>query len=214
MNSNSMISKVFGWMFIGLLLTFGTGYFVASNEYTFYKIFSGGIYFIFALVEIGLVVFLSARVHKMQPSTAKIVFMLYSIVSGITFSSIFMAYNLTSILVIFLAASLLFGIFALIGYFTNVDLSKLGTYLFMALVALIICIIINLFIGNSTFDLVINWICLLVFIGFTAWDMQKIKRLCASTTNENIAIIGALELYLDFINIFISLLDIFGRGRD
>lgn len=212
--NNKMLSKVFGWMFIGLLLTFFTGYFVASNEYTFYKIFSGGIYFVFALIEIGLVVFLSARVHKMQPNTAKIVFMLYSIVSGLTFSSIFMAYNLTSIFVVFLAAAVLFGVFACLGYFIKMDLGKLGTYLFMALIALIICIIINLFVGNSTFNLIINWVCLLVFIGFTAYDMQKIKRLCASTTNENIAIIGALELYLDFINIFISLLDIFGRGRD
>lgn len=208
---NNILSKVFGWMFVGLLLTFVTGYYVASNEYTFYKIFSGGIYFIFAIIEIGLVIFLSARVHKMQPNTAKIVFMLYSIVSGLTFSSIFMAYNLTSILIIFLAASVLFGVFACIGYFTKMDLSKLGTYLFMALIALIICIVINLFVGNSTFDLIINYVCLLVFIGFTAYDMQKIKRLCASTTNENIAIIGALELYLDFINIFISLLDIFGN---
>lgn len=211
---NNMLSKVFGWMFIGLLLTFVTGYFVASNEYTFYKIFSGGIYFVFALIEIGLVIFLSARVHKMQPNTAKFVFMLYSIVSGLTFSSIFMAYELTSIMVIFLAAAVVFGIFACLGYFTKMDLSKLGTFLFMALIALIVCIIINLFVGNGTFDLIINYACLLVFIGFTAWDMQKIKRLCASTTNENIAIIGALELYLDFINIFISLLDIFGRGRD
>lgn len=208
---NNILSKVFGWMFVGLLLTFVTGYYVASNEYTFYKIFSGGIYFIFAIIEIGLVIFLSARVHKMQPNTAKIVFMLYSIVSGLTFSSIFMAYNLTSILIIFLAAAVLFGVFACIGYFTKMDLSKLGTYLFMALIALIICIVINLFVGNSTFDLIINYVCLLVFIGFTAYDMQKIKRLCASTTNENIAIIGALELYLDFINIFISLLDIFGN---
>ena len=176
---NKKIAKVFGWMFVGLLLTFITGYYVASNEYTFYKIF-----------------------------------MLYSIVSGLTFSSIFMIYNLTSILVIFLAASLLFGVFACIGYFTKMDLSKLGTYLFMALVALIICIIVNLFVGNNTFELIISYVSVLVFIGFTAYDMQKIKRLCGLTTNENIAVIGALELYLDFINIFISLLDIFGKERD
>jgi len=211
---NNVLAKVFSWMCIGLLLTFVTGFYVASNEYTFYKIFSSGMYFIFALIEIGLVVFLSARVHKMQPNTAKIVFMLYSIVSGITFSSIFIAYNIASIIMVFWAAALLFGIFACIGYFTKIDLSKFGTYLLMALVALIICIIINIFIGNGMVDLIINWVCLLVFIGFTAYDIQKIKRLCASTTNENIAIIGALELYLDFINIFISLLNLFGKARD
>lgn len=211
---NKMLSKVFGWMCIGLLLTFITGFYVASNEYTFYKIFSGGIYLLFTLIELGLVVFLSTRVHKMQPNTAKIVFMLYSTVSGITFSSIFMTYNISFIIIIFLAASILFGVFALIGYYTKIDLSKFGTYLLMALIALIICIVINIFIGNGIFGLIINWICLLIFIGFTAYDIQKIKRLCHSSMNENIAIIGALELYLDFINIFISLLDIFGRGRD
>lgn len=211
---NNVLPKVFGWMFIGLLLTFFTGYFVASNEYTFYKIFSGGTYFIFVFIEIGLVLFLSTRVHKMQPNTARIVFMLYSIVSGITFSSIFVAYNISSILVIFLAAALLFGIFACIGYFTSIDLSKISTYLLMALFALIISAIINLFVGNGMVDLIINLLCLLIFIVFTAYDIQKIKRLCDSTASDNIAIIGALELYLDFINIFISLLDIFGRGRD
>lgn len=211
---NRMVSKIFGWMFIGLLLTFFTGYYVASNEYTFYKIFSSGIYFIFAIAEIALVVFLSARVHKMQPNTAKIVFIIYSVISGLTFSSIFMAYNIASILMVFLAASILFGVFALLGYYTKIDLTKLGAYLLMALIGLIICVVINLFVGNGIFDLIINWVCLLIFIGFTAYDVQKIKRLCEATTNENIAIIGALELYLDFINIFISLLDIFGGKRD
>lgn len=214
MKNNTMLSKVFGWMFIGLLLTFITAYYLASNEYTFYKIFSGGTYFILALIEIGLVIFLSARVQKMQPTTAKIVFMLYSIVSGLTFSSIFIVYELSSIIILFLAAAILFGIFACIGNFTKLDLSRFGTYLLMALVALVICIIINLFLGNSTFDIVINFVCLLVFIGFTAYDIQKIKRLYGSSDNENVAILGALELYLDFINIFISLLNLFGKSND
>ena len=214
MKNNTMLSKVFGWMFIGLLLTFFTGYYVASNEYTFYKIFSGGSYFIFALIEVGLVIFLSSRVQKMKPATAKIVFMLYSIVSGLTFSSIFIAYEITSIMILFLVAAILFGIFACIGNFTKLDLSRFGTYLLMALVALIICIIINMFLGNSTFDIIINSICLLVFIGFTAYDIQKIKRLYDLSENDNIAILGALELYLDFINIFISLLNLFGKSND
>lgn len=214
MKNNVMLSKVFGWMFIGLLLTFVTGYYLASNEYTFYKIFSGGTYYLLALIEIGLVIFLSARVHKMQPTTAKVAFMIYSIVSGLTFSSIFVAFEISSILFIFLIAALVFGIFACIGYFTKVDLSKLGTYLFMALIAVMVCIIINLFLGNSTFDIVINSICLLVFIGYTAYDIQKIKKLTSMSVSENIAIIGALQLYLDFINIFISLLDLFGKSRD
>lgn len=201
-------------MCVGLLLTFITGFYVASNEYTFYKIFSGGTYILFALIEIGLVIFLSARVHKMHPNIAKIVFMLYSIISGITFSSIFITYNISSIIIIFFEASLLFCVFALIGYFTKIDLSKFGTYLLMVLVALIICIVINMFVDNSILNLIVNWVCLLVFIGFTVYDIQKIKRLCNSSMNENIAIIGALELYLDFINIFLDLLRLFGNNSD
>ena len=208
---NKLLSKVFLWMFVGLMLTFLTGYYVSCNEYTFYKIFSGSGYIIFTLLEFGLVIFLSARVHKMQPNNAKIVFMLYSIVSGITFSSIFVTYNIRSIIILFLVASLLFLIFALLGYFTKIDLEKIGTYLFMALIAVLICIVVNLFIGNSTFDIILSSICLLIFVGFTAYDIQKIKRLCNSSISDNIAIIGALELYLDFINIFVNLFNIFAR---
>lgn len=211
---NNLLSKVFLWMFAGLMLTFITGYYVSCNEYTFYKIFSGSGYLIFALLEIGLVIFLSARVHKMQPNTAKIVFMLYSIISGITFSAIFMTYNISSIIILFLSASLLFGIFALLGYYTKIDLDKMSTYLFMGLIAVIICTIVNLFVGNSIFDIIISSISLLVFVVFTAYDVQKIKRLCDASVSDNIAIVGALELYLDFINIFIDLLNIFGGGKD
>ena len=214
MNSNNIISKVFGWMFIGLLLTFGTGYFLANNEYTLYKIYSSNIHLLLIIVEFGLVIFLAARVHKMSPSTAKIVFMLYSIVTGLTFASIFVVYSLQSILTIFLVTSVIFGIFSLLGYKTNIDLTKFRTYLFMILIGVIICTIINMFLGNSTFDIIISCISVIVFIGYTAYDVQKIKRLAESSVSENIAIIGALELYLDFINIFIDLLRLFGRSRD
>ena len=211
---NNLLSRVFLWMFAGLMLTFITGYYVSCNEYTFYKIFSGSGYLIFVLLEIGLVVFLSARVHKMRPNTAKIMFMLYSIISGITFSAIFMTYNIGSIIILFLAAALLFGIFALLGYYTKIDLDKMSTYLFMALIAVVICVIINLFVGNGIFDIIISSIGLLIFVGFIAYDIQKIKKLCDASISDNIAIVGALELYLDFINIFIDLLNIFGGGKD
>lgn len=214
MNSNNIISKVFGWMFIGLLLTFGTGYFLATNEYTFYKIFSSNLFLLLIVLEFGLVIFLSARVHKMNSTTAKIVFMLYSIVTGLTFSSIFIVYQLQSILMIFLVTAGVFGIFALLGYKTNIDLTKFGTYLFMMLIGIIVCTLINMFLGNSTFDIVISCISIIVFLGYTAYDMQKIKRLAESSVSENIAIIGALELYLDFINLFLDLLRLFGKSRD
>lgn len=214
MNKNNLVSKVFGWMFIGLLLTFITGYILSNNVYTLYKLLSGWNYIILVLIEFGLVIFLSARIHKMQSSTAKIVFMLYSMVTGLTFGAVFVVYELQSILMIFLISAGIFGIFALLGYYTNIDLTKLGTYLFMILLGIIVCTVINLFLGNSMFDIIISCISIIVFLGFTAYDMQKIKALADSSVSENIAIIGALELYLDFINIFLDLLRLFGKSKD
>lgn len=214
MNKNSVMSKVFGWMFVGLLLTFVTGYILSNNIYTLAKLLSGWNYIILVIVEFALVIFLSARIHKMNPTTAKIVFMLYSIVTGLTFGAVFVVYELESILTIFLITAGIFGLFALLGYYTNIDLTKLGTYLFMMLLGIIICTIINLFLGNSTFDIIITCISIVIFLGYTAHDMQKIKNLVDSSVSENVAIIGALELYLDFINLFLDLIRLFGKSRD
>lgn len=211
---NKVLSKVFLWMFVGLLVTFITGYTVSVNENMLYNIFSGGTYFLIIVAELILVIVLSARITKLKPTTAKILFLLYSFTTGLTFGSIFVVYELTSIMTIFLITSMLFGVFALIGYKTNVDLSKLGTYLLMMLIGIIICIIINLFLNNSMFDMFISCISVIVFLGFTAYDIQKVKDLEGQLPEDNLAIIGALELYLDFINIFLDLLKLFGKSND
>lgn len=207
-------SKVFMWMFIGLLVTFATGYFVSTNERMLISIFSSSIYFFLIIAELVVVIFLSARLHKMSETTAKISFILYSFLTGLTFSSVFVVYEITSILYVFLVSALLFGIFAVIGATTKVDLSKLGIILLMLLVGIIICTIINLFIGSEGFDLVLCIIGLVVFMIYVAYDMQKIKQLENIYEGDKLAIIGALELYLDFINIFLRLLQLFGRNRD
>lgn len=207
-------SKVFMWMFIGLLVTFATGYFVSTNERMLISIFSSSIYFFLIIAELVVVIFLSARLHKMSETTAKISFILYSFLTGLTFSSVFVVYQITSILYVFLVSALLFGIFAVIGATTKIDLSKLGTILLMLLVGIIICTIINLFIGSQGFNLVICIIGLVVFMIYVAYDMQKIKQLENIYEGDKLAIIGALELYLDFINIFLRLLQLFGRSRD
>lgn len=211
---NKILSKVFLWMFAGLLVTFITGYTVSINENMLYNIFSGGTYILIVVVELLLVIILSARIAKLKSTTAKILFLLYSFTTGLTFGSIFVVYELTSIMLIFLITSLLFGIFALIGYKTDIDLSKFSTYLLMMLVGIIICIIINMFLNNSTFDMFISCISVIVFLGFTAYDIQKVKDLEGQLPEDNLAIIGALELYLDFINIFLDLLKLFGRSDD
>lgn len=212
MENNKVFGKVFMWMFIGLLITFLTGYVVSSNDNMLYNIFSGGTYFILIIIELVLVVYLSARIHKMQVTTARIVFILYSFVSGLTFGSIFIVFKMSSIMLIFLITAILFGIFALIGRFTKLDLTKAGTILLMMLLGIVICTFVNVFLKNDTLDLFVSYISIITFLGFTAYDMQKIKMLSYEFDDEDkIAIIGALELYLDFINIFIDLLRIFGK---
>lgn len=215
MNLNNVLKKVYMWMFIGLLVTFTTGYYVSINENIVYKIYSTSLYWILAIIELVLVIVLSARVGKMNITTSRIMFLIYSFVTGLTFSSIFIAYELSSIIYVFFIAALLFLVFSAIGYFTKLDLTKMGTFLLMALIGILICSVVNIFVGNGLFEIIISSISVLVFLGFTAYDVNKIKLLENYYPDENsLAIAGALELYLDFINIFIDLLRLFGNNRD
>lgn len=215
MELNKVYSKVFGWMFIGLLLTFLTGYTVANNLDMLLFVYEGNKWIIFSIIEIALVIFLSARIQKMSSITAKICFVIYSIVTGLTFSSIFLTYKLGSIIYVFGITALLFGIFALFGHFTKMNLNKISTYLFMGLLGILICGIINIFVGSETFDITICIIGVIIFLGYTAYDVKKINYLSGAFENEdNLAIYGALELYLDFINLFLKLLRLFAKRDD
>lgn len=215
MSVSNFLSKVFLWMFIGLMVTFGTGVIVSNNVSALEMVFSSGGYWVFILAEFVTVIVLSARIHKMTPTGAKFGFILYSFLTGLTFSSIFVVYNVTSIIAVFLVTSLIMLIFSILGAKTNIDLSKFGTYLLMLLVGIIIASIIGMFVKNQAFDLMICIIGLIVFIGYIAYDIQKIKQLYEQNpSNENLAILGALELYLDFINIFIRLLSLFGNSNN
>lgn len=215
MESNKLISKSFLWMCIGLLVTFVTGFGVASNERMLENIFSGSGFWIFIILEFVLVIVLSLRIMKMSPTSAKICFILYSFVSGLTFSSVFVVYELSSVMYVFLLSSLIFGIMAYIGYKTNVDLTKFGFYFMIALISVIVISIINVFIGSDGLEMILSIVCVLLFLGITAFDVQKIKSLENSNLPaDNLAIYGALQLYLDFINIFLDLLKIIGNNRD
>lgn len=211
---NKLLSKAFLWMFIGLLVTFITGYGVSLNEVMLENIF-GSAYYILAIIEIIIVLVLSARVMKMSATSARICFILYSFVSGLTFSSIFVVYNVPSIIYVFLISAVVFLVMSLIGYKTNIDLSKMGTYFMIGLIAVILITILNIFIGSSQLEMILSIVCVVLFIGITAYDVQKIKALESSNLPiDNLAIYGALELYLDFINIFLHLLSLFGRSDD
>lgn len=216
MEGKVILPKVFLWMFIGLLVTFLTGYVVSLNPNMLIKVLSDSGVWIILIAELVLVLVLSARIHKMKPTTAKICFILYAFVSGLTFSSIFIVYELGSIMYVFLITAAIFGLFALIGAKTSLDLSQLGTYLIMGLLGIIICTIINMFTASTTFDLILSIITVVIFIGFTAYDIQKILRYSEDSVmdEDNLAIYGALELYLDFINIFLELLKYFGNNSN
>lgn len=214
MTKSNFLSKVFLWMFIGLFVTFGTGVVVAGNTDALEFIFSSGGYWILIIAEFITVLVLSARLGKMSPTGAKIGFIFYSFLSGLTFSSIFIAFKLSSIIVMFLITSLIMLIFSVLGARTNIDLSKFGTYLIMILIGIIIASIINIFVDSAAFNLGICIVSIIVFMLFIAYDVQKVLRFyAADPSNENLAIMGALELYLDFINIFIDLLRIFGDNN-
>lgn len=215
MEENKIFPKVFMWMFLGLFITFGVGYFVMNNENMLYNIFETNLYWLIFIVQIVVVLVLSVRIQKMKEGTATFLFLFYSGLTGLTFASVFYLFQLESIMIVFGITALLFGIFASLGYFTKLDLTRMGTYLLMALIGIIITSLVNIFLGNPTLDLILCCIGILVFIAYIAYDMQKIKLLAATMGNEHkVAIIGALELYLDFINLFLRLLEIFGKNND
>lgn len=210
------MAKTFGWMFIGLLVTFLTGYVISMNPNMLLNVMSTTGLILIIIIEFALVIFLSARITKMKPITAKISFLLYSFVSGLTFSSIFIAYEMSSIIFVFLITAILFAIMAAIGAFTKIDLTKVGTYLLIALFGVILCTIVNIFLNSSSLDLIISIVIILIFIGFTAYDVQKISRLSEMNliAEDNLAIYSALELYLDYINLFLQLIRFFGNNND
>lgn len=217
---SEVFSKVFGWMFGGLLVTGLTAFYTAHTPWLLERILTNNIYWIGLLIaELVLVITLTGRVHKMSKGAAITSFMLYSVVNGLTLSVIFLAYTLSSIASVFFISAGMFGIMALYGYTTKKDLSKIGSILLMALIGIILAGIVNLFLPSSTLSFAIAVVAVIVFVGLTAYDVQKIKAMAYQVENDDefmtkFAILGALTLYLDFINLFLELLRIFGKSRD
>ncbi len=212
---NKIFSKVFMWLCVGLAVTFGVAYAVATNDNMVYNLFGNGRYLIVWIAEIVIAIVLAVRIRKMNFMTSVILFILYSGLTGLTLSSIFILYDIMSIVWVFAITAGILLVFGLIGFVTNIDLTKLGIYLLMGLLAILIASLINMFIGNETFNLVLCIIGIVVFMGYIAYDVQIIKKNLYGIDDENkLAIYGAFELYLDFINIFLDLLRLFGDSRD
>ncbi len=214
--SAGFLSQSFLWMFAGLLITAVTAYLVQSNPNL--VDLAASLYLPLIIGQFILVIAVSAAINRISATVALLLFFVYSATMGVTLSFIFIAYDFGSVAAAFLSASAMFGAAALYGAVTKRSLASMGGFLFMALIGIVIASFLNLFIFHSaTVDLGISILGVLVFVGLTAWNVQKISRgdyAAATGSMEKGAVIAALALYLDFINIFLFLLRIFGSGRN
>lgn len=213
---STLMKNVYLWMCGALIVTALTSYYVATSPALLSIIFANNVTF-FALIfaELGLVIALNAMINKISPMVATMMFLLYSVINGATLASIFLVYTMSSIATTFFITAGTFGAMALYGSITKTDLSKMGNILIMGLVGLIIASLVNIFLKNSMMDMIISGIGVLIFTGLTAWDAQKIKAMLygaeENDSTQKIAILGALCLYLDFVNLFLYLLRFFGK---
>ncbi len=217
----TLLKNVYLWMALALAVTGLTAYYVAHSESILSFVFgTSGVLIALCIVEFALVVGMTAAIRKISFAMAGILFVLYSIINGVTLSSILLVYTSESVATTFFITAGTFGAMALYGHFTDKDLSGMGSIATMALIGLIIASLVNLFLHSSIMATIISFVGVLVFVGLTAYDTQKIKNMIAIYGNEindtsmKIALIGSLQLYLDFINLFIYLMRILGRSRD
>lgn len=218
-SQTKFINTVYAWMAGALALTGLTALYVVSNEALLQFVFSSKLTF-YGLIaaELGLVFYLSAAINRMSSQTAMLAFLVYSVLSGVTFSSIFLMYTASSIATTFFITAGTFGAMSIYGYVTKSDLTKVGNIAFMGLIGIIIASIVNFFLQSGTMYWIISFVGVAVFTALTAYDTQKIKQMSMyvdadTEEGQKTAIMGALTLYLDFINLFLLLLRFFG-SRD
>jgi len=216
MENNNFLSKVYAWMCGGLLVSFATAYIVSNNPNMSVAIVGNGGFIICIIAELAIALIFSFTLKKLSPTAAKIMFLVYSFITGLTFSIFFLLYELSSISIIFGCTALIFFVLSEIGKHTTKDLTQMGNILLIGLFVLIIASVINIFLGNTVLDLILTIVGLGIFIGITIYDTQKIlaMRSVGSLNEDTLAIYGAFQLYLDFINLFIRLLELFGKRRD
>jgi FtsH-binding integral membrane protein len=215
---NTLLRSVYNWMTLGLFISGLTAYWVTASPAMQQMIFGNSItVWVLFLAELGLVFTLSGAIQRLSSGTAATLFLVFSFINGLTLSSIFLIYTMSSIASTFFITAITFGVVSLYGYVTKADLTSLGKYLFMALIGLIIASVVNIFMHSSTLNWIVSFAGIIIFTGLTAWDTQKIKRLgeqMIDRESENfkkLAILGSLTLYLDFVNLFLFMLNFMGR---
>ena len=213
----SVMTGAFMYMFIALLVTGITGVITASSPLLLSIIFSSEISFVLILVsEFAIVWGATAAMRKNNVVLSGVLFFAYAVVNGLTFSVIFLAYTASSIEQAFFSTAVVFGLMAVIGKVTNKDLSSLGSILLVGLLGVILTSVVNLFLGSSTLDIGISVVTIFIFLGLTAYDTQKIQKMAQANSGYNPAVIslwGAMELYLDFVNLFLRIIRLMGRRK-
>ncbi len=214
----TFLTQVYGWMFAGFLTTGLLAYYTAHSSLLLGLIFGNSYTFLgLVIAEVLVVVAISSMIKSLSPTMASFLFFVYSALNGLTMSAIFLVYTSESITLVFFITAAIFGVMSLYGYVTKTDLSKMGNILLMGLLGIIITSVVNIFLKSSMVMWVTTYLGVLIFVGLTAYDTQKIKRMAQQVSDgamlEKMAVIGALELYLDFINLFMHLLRIFGKRR-
>ena len=216
--AQKFIARVYGWMAAALILSGFCAWYTTVNPAIFNLVWGTkyGFYIMMGL-ELGLVFIISLAIKKLSVFMASLLFILYSIVNGVTLSSIFLVFDITSIGNCFFIAAAMFAVMSVYGYITKSDLTSFGRYFSMALIGLIIASLVNFFLKSEKFDWILSIVSIIIFTGLTAYDTQKITKASAYADDSDVfkkaAIIGALEIYLDFINIFLNLLRLFGKSK-
>lgn len=216
--SRKFVARVYGWMCAALVISAVVAFFTPTISVLMRFVFGTPFgFYALALAEIALVWWLSANIQKISPKAAAIAFLVYSVVNGVTLSVVFLAYPIANIVNVFAVSALMFGAMSIYGMFTKSNLMSIGRYLMMALMGLVIATLINLFLRSSMFDYLISFAGVALFTALTAYDTYRIARTAEYADGreafKNVAIIAALELYLDFINIFLYLLRLFSNRR-
>lgn len=215
--TSAIMKRVYLKMTLGLLVTAFTAVYCASTSFINFYLTHSWLMWGLIIAEFGIVIGLSGAIRRMSSAMASLLFYVFAIINGMMFSTLFLAYSTTAMIKTFFITAGTFGAMSVYGYFTDRDLSRMGSILFMALIGLIIASLVNIFLKSSGLDWIISIAGILVFVGLTAWDTQKIKQMAQYALPEqagHLATIGALSLYLDFINLFLYLLRFFGNSRD
>lgn len=213
-----LMRQVYTWMVLGMLTTSVIAFVTVSSPTLINLALNPIILLIAALAEIGLVIGISRGINRLSSGVATMLFLAYAALNGFTLSIIFLAFSLGSIFLAFATTAALFAVMSVIGYTTHVDLSKMGTYLMMGVIGLVIAMVINIFVGSGVLDMIISMAGVLIFTALTAYDTQRIGRMASQMSMNGegeikFGIIGALKLYLDFINMFLFMLRLLGRRR-